>query len=435
MLQEQIARVEQRMRSTRNGVDQGDIRELLDATEKGLGLVKARHAEVLKRYEGTLEQARKTELDRLTDSTMKADLERQRALFSTVVDQLKQAYYIGEFGSITSQRVEFPHALLRPVRPRPVLTLFLALVCGSALGVGAAIAVDRIDPRVWTTEEVREAFGMPILAEFASDAKTPATDRSGPIRPGDSVADLDEPFRTARSQFDLLRRGRRAQVILVASARPAEGRTTGAANLAASMARAGRSVLVVDANLDRPALASMFGGSDGVGLVNCLDDGCRLDQAVQPSGIAGLDILAAGTSAGGSTPLLDLSRLRQILDEARARYDTILLDSPPLLDEPDKAVLGEVADGVILAVRVPDLRRGDAQAVSKILQALEAHVLGGLVLHPPIRGILRRISKRLERNWTSTVARRAPRVESITRPAERPTVYSANGHSDDNPVH
>jgi capsular exopolysaccharide synthesis family protein len=434
MLQEQIARVEQRMRATRNGADQGDIRELLDATEKGLGLVKARHAEVLKRYEGALEQARKTELDILTDSTMKANLERQRALFSTVVDQLKQAYYVGEFGSFTSQRVELPHALPRQVRPRPVLTLFLALVCGSVLGVGAAIAADRIDPRVRTTEEAQGAFGMPILAEFASDAQATTPGRSGPIRPGDSAAGLDEPFRTARVQLDLLRRGRRVQVILVASARPAEGRTTGAANLAASMARAGRSVLLVEASLDRPALASMFGGPDGVGLAQCLDTGSTLDRAVQPSGIEGLDVLAAGTSPGGPTRPLDTSRLREILDEARGRYDTILLDSPPLLDDPDSAVLGEVADGVILAVRLSDLRRGDAQAVSKILQAIGAPVLGGLVLRPPLRGLLRRISERLERKQTSPDARRAPGAEPMARPAERPTIYSANGHSDDNLV-
>jgi cellulose biosynthesis protein BcsQ len=166
--------------------------------------------------------------------------------------------------------------------------------------------------------------------------------------------------------------------------------------------------------------------------VQCLDDGWPLDRAVQPSGIEGLDVLAAGTSAGGPTRSLDSSRLREILDEARGRYDTILLDSPPLLDDPDSAVLGEVADGVILAVRLPDLRRGDAQALSKILQAIGAPVLGGLVLHPPIRGLLRRISERLERKQTSTNARRVPRVEPVARPAEGPTIYSANGHSDDN---
>ena len=112
------------------------------------------------------QKAKQVEVDLLTEKNLRSKLERQRALFSSVVDQLKQAQFVSHFTSVTSQVIEPPHTLRSPVWPKPILTLALALVAGCMLGVGAVFFLDRLDQRVRSLAELRQAMGLAVLGEI-----------------------------------------------------------------------------------------------------------------------------------------------------------------------------------------------------------------------------------------------------------------------------
>ena len=122
-----------------------------------------------------------------------------------MVDQLKQAQFIGDFTSVTSEVIEPPHTLRHPVWPRPILTMVLALVMGCMLGVGAVFFLDRLDQRVRSLAEVRQAMGLALLGEIGQVPADQA-DRVGAIglisqsKPRSHWA---EAYRTVRTNVQL----------------------------------------------------------------------------------------------------------------------------------------------------------------------------------------------------------------------------------------
>ena len=193
-----------------------------------------------------------------------------------------------------------------------------------------------------------------------------------------------EAYRAVRTKIDFLRRDKHLQVLLVTSAYADEGKTTAASNLAISFAAAGRKVLLIDADLHHPSLDSIHGVDLVQGLSCLLNDVMPLSRVVQQSRINSLDIVTAGPEVPNPAELLSSPRLAELLDEARKSYDIILVDSSPLLAVTDPAIIGAVADGIILTVRAWKLDRHDAERSLELLQSLGTPILGLLVngIHP-----------------------------------------------------
>ena len=192
-------------------------------------------------------------------------------------------------------------------------------------------------------------------------------------------SDWAEAYRVARTNIDFLRRNTRLQVLLVTSAYADEGKTTAASNLAISFAAAGRKVLLIDADLRHPSLDPIHGLDRVQGLSCLLNDVMPLHRVVQQSRIDNLDVVTAGPEVPNPAELLSSPRLAELLDEARKSYDIILVDSSPLLAVTDPAIIGAVADGIILTVRAWMLDHRDAEQSVELLRNLGTPILGLLV--------------------------------------------------------
>ncbi len=117
------------------------------------------------KFDADMAESKKAETGRLAVSNLRNDLERKRALFNTVVDQLKQTQLVGDFSGISAQAIEPPTAIA--VRPQSALILALALAVGLTLGTGAAVIADQVDQRLHTTSELSETFGLTMLGGAA----------------------------------------------------------------------------------------------------------------------------------------------------------------------------------------------------------------------------------------------------------------------------
>lgn len=168
-------------------------------------------------------------------------------------------------------------------------------------------------------------------------------------------------YRRIALSLERLRAVRKAQVVAFSSAMTGEGKTLTVVNTAGSLAQGReRKVLVIDADLRRPAVRRYLGlSAGGPGLGDVVRDGAlRLNDVVRRDPAIDFDILGAGRQAG-VTPYetLQSPRLRTLLSEARERYDYVLIDTPPLLAVPDGQMLAELTDGVILVVRAHQTSR------------------------------------------------------------------------------
>lgn len=175
--------------------------------------------------------------------------------------------------------------------------------------------------------------------------------------------------------------GEAPRVIVVTSALPSEGKTTVVSNMAAALARIGRRVLVIDADLRRPRLHQVFDVSQDYGLFDLLTSGARdfhdlLPYVVRETFIPGAFLLVGGPHAPNTTDLLYSSTMADLLRQARQSFDMVVIDTPPMLDLPDARALGRMSDGVVLVVRAGATTRDVALSVKQRLQEDGIPLLG-----------------------------------------------------------
>jgi Mrp family chromosome partitioning ATPase len=269
-----------------------------------------------------------------------------------------------------------------------------AAVLGLLLGFGAALLLERVDVKVRSRAAAERAFRLPVVAEVPRVSKR---DRRGfavltRTRPESAAA---EAYRTMRSSLMLMpslpvaqrdgvpqpaRAGVVPQVVLVTSPGAATGKTTTVANLAACMAEAGKSVLVLSCDFRRPEVHRYLDVREGHGLSDLLaaDLPQELGNVARPSAIPGVRVVVSGTAV--DSPAALLARIGGIIKEARRLADVVILDSAPLMSANDATDLMQHVDSVLLLCRVGKTTTEQASLTTEIVARMGAPVVGvGLI--------------------------------------------------------
>jgi polysaccharide biosynthesis transport protein len=292
-----------------------------------------------------------------------------------LVDELERPVVPGALPPVAVRMVQ---PAVPPTEPSstslPVL-LALGLVAGLAVGGGAALLRNALDASIKAPEQLRHVTSAPNLGIIAFDSQVPK-------RPltvhEDQQAPRAEAFRQLRTNLQFVDVDHPRKVIVVTSSMPYEGKTTTLANLAIALASAGSRVLVIEADLRRPKLADLLGLDRTVGLTSVLAGRLGPAQAVQHWAGGGVDVLASGPLPPNPSELLASKQMARLLSELRTEYDTVLIDTPPLLPVTDAAAVAPATDGVVLVCR---FRATSREQVSEAVQALpSATVLLGTVL-------------------------------------------------------
>lgn len=222
---------------------------------------------------------------------------------------------------------------------------------------------DDREPPAWTGESAPESqpeFDPLLIA---------ATD------PSSAVA---EQYRLLRTRLEEPEKGKRRQVLLITSPQVGDGKTTTSANLALTMAQEfQQTVVLVESDLRRPTVASLFGLPEGPGLVDVLLGAASLDDAIATVRGSALRVLPAGLPSAQSTELLGSQPMFRVMEALRSRFDRIVLDSPPVAIA-DTHVLARLVDGLLVVVRAGLTQR---QAVERALAGVDRDKVVGLVLN------------------------------------------------------
>jgi receptor protein-tyrosine kinase len=281
---------------------------------------------------------------------------------------------------LTANVFDPAHALPGRVSPKPARNIIIALVLGLVLGLIAAFLREHFDRALRTRDDVERAFGAPVIAHvpFATQGKEQRTIA------WEGVGEMAESFRGLRANLQYLAVQRPLQTILVTSAAPEQGKTTVAANLGVTIARAGGSVVIVDADLRRPRLGQVFGaGPTDVGLTNVLVGSTDLQAAIRdvPLPDAGDDAGRLAHVASGPLPpnpseLLASAQMTSLLDRLSAMFDYVIIDSPPVLLVADALELARNADGALIVARRSASTTDDARELRATFGRLGIHLVG-----------------------------------------------------------
>jgi capsular exopolysaccharide synthesis family protein len=177
--------------------------------------------------------------------------------------------------------------------------------------------------------------------------------------------------------------GSRCKTILVTSPESGDGKTTCVSNLAIAIAQTGRSVLLLDADFRKPTQHKNLDIKDAVGLSTVLAGRERIEQAIQRTGVEGLDILPCGPIPANPSEILNSREFADLIESLAMRYDHILFDSPPVNAVTDARILGAICDATIMVLRADKSTKKAGEHARNALLGVGARVLGAIVNDAP----------------------------------------------------
>jgi capsular exopolysaccharide synthesis family protein len=333
---------------------------------------------------------------------LKREVDTTRSLYETMLQRMKEASVASALRASNIRVVDPAETPDIPYKPNVFRFVTMGLMAGICFGVSLVVLRERADRTLHDPGDIAYYLHLPELgvvptanveltsrgfrvARSAQPRPAAVLDLNAPAAAGSSGLDdrvelvtwvrkkslIAESFRTTLTSILFSgRNGSRPHVIVLSSASPKEGKTTVVCNLSIALAEINHDVLIIDADLRRPRMHNVFGlKNDDNGLSELLLKQQHLDDAdlrgaVRATAIPNLYVLPAGRARVNAASLLHSERLPELLSGLRQRYDTILIDTPPMVNIPDARVMARLADGVILILRSAHTTR-DAALLAK----------------------------------------------------------------------
>ncbi len=264
-----------------------------------------------------------------------------------------------------------------PVSPQVTRNTAIGLLIGILIGLLWVFVRSRFDTKIRSAEDLKLVSDVSLLASILSDGRLKDQKR---VDFSSGASQNAEAYRRLKSNLGFISVDDPSRRILVTSAKPGEGKTTTSLNLAAAIADAGSSVVLVSADLRRPALGNWLAINNSIGFTDYLRGDLALPEVVQSTHIDGFSIVACGSVPPNPTELLASNKAGVFFDELASKYDYVVVDSAPILPVTDSLELTRWVDGVLVVTRSGWTRRPELSAALEQLKTAHVRVLG-LVLN------------------------------------------------------
>jgi len=310
---------------------------------------------------------------------MLREVDTNKAIYQSLLERTKEIESMVGISASNIQIVQQASMPIFPFKPKVLLNLLLAVAIGLFLGVGGAFVQEYYADAITDPDQISERFQIPILG-VVPIVKMPEhpieriyhTDPRNPI---------SEALRTTKVSIQLSGAGVNSQSLLMTSSLPGEGKTTLALNLALAFADSGEKVVLIDADLRKPRIHTLFPSGDKAdshGLSNYLAGMVQKCTSAR-SGIKNLNIIFSGPVPPNPVELLASDRFTQLIAYLKKECDRVIIDAPPHLGFADILVLSQHVDGVILVSGIGETTRTALRHFKKSMQNVNAVILGCIV--------------------------------------------------------
>jgi capsular exopolysaccharide synthesis family protein len=286
-----------------------------------------------------------------------------------------------------------------PIRPSIPTNTAIGGAFGILLGIAFAVGRDRFDRSIKSAQGV-ELLGIPFLGTlpevgshvssgYGYPSERTRRRRRTPGSEEDEIPELvahrqpaggvAEAARAIRTSIRFSSPDHPYRCLLVTSAGPAEGKTTVACCVAISMAQAGQRTLILDCDLRRPRLHKVFGTTCDRGTTDAIIDPSTLEGSVLETSVANLYLLPAGRHAPNPADLINSERFSEFLKVVRSQFDTVIIDSAPILPVTDSAILSTRVDGTVLIIRSGKTTKERVAKAVRTLKDVGGTIAGGIL--------------------------------------------------------
>jgi capsular exopolysaccharide synthesis family protein len=303
---------------------------------------------------------------------LQREVDTNRGLYDALLQRYKEIGVAQGVGATPVSIVDRAEVPGNPFKPSMPLNLLAGLVLGLVGGIGAAIGLELLRDTIRTREDLRSKLGLVCLGmipkrlgkgNFVEDLKDPSSA-------------VSEAYSAAAAALRFTTEHGAPRTLMITSTSPAEGKSSSALALAQNFARRGTSVLLIDADLRKPSFRA---ANAEIGLTKLLTNDDDLLSHVAATQFEHLNLLPCGPIPPNPADLLATARFGMILEEATARFQMVIIDSPPVLGLADAPLLSHACRNVLFVVESNTTRTRQAAEALNRLEAAGAHLVGGLL--------------------------------------------------------
>lgn len=370
--------IRDKIEAVKKEITDREVGALVEYRNRELQMIIKRLSQVMEKYRQINSDLRSAQqkIDNL--ATIQAEAEALEANIERI-DQRLVELRVAESGARPMQLVQPATEPDQPSMPKWQIMVPLGVVLGLVVGVGLAVLLEFVDTSVQSPADISARIDLPMLGmvpheddvdEDLGDLRAAMLKSKGGL--------MAEAFREIRTNLQFSGPIEQHRTLLVSSASPGDGRTTVAVNLAATIAQAGRKVLLVDANFRQPAIRGLFPQLSEGGLSSALvGQGDWREQVTEIE--ANLSVMGAGPLPPNPADLLGSDEMKRIADEMAGEYDQVIFDGAPCLVVTDPVVMSSQVAGVLLVVRAGANTHGIVTRVRNTLQRVGAHITGAVL--------------------------------------------------------
>ena len=303
------------------------------------------------------------------------EVDTNRALYDDLLQRFKRVSAQSTIISNNITLVDEATPPLIPSSPRVAFNILLSLFFGTVLAAVLTALRTLADDRLRTPADVQERLHVPVLGAIPA------------YHGDDEVIDVFEDPKSEQSEAIhslrtnlILRMGTLGiKSVVVTSSEPSEGKSTTLLTLARDIARLGKRVLLVDADLRRPRLHKLLKVQDRTGLSDMLAQTVTMDKAIHRLGEDPVDFLLAGSAIDDAASVLNSDRFVMFVQKLEQKYDYVLFDGPPVLGLADAATLAMHVGATLFVLESDRARVGKTRVALGRLNAANASLLGALI--------------------------------------------------------
>ena len=301
---------------------------------------------------------------------LQRQVDSNQALFDSVLARLKETDVTKNLEDNSIRILEPPAMPEKPAKPRRGLVMVSSLFAGLVVGVLICFGCKLVDSSFKTIDQAESALELSAVAAVPKGKEGNSYD-GGFVVVNEPHGAIAESFRTLRTSLSLLGRESERRVFLFTSAVPGEGKSFCSTNYSISLAHLGQRTLLIDADLRVPTIGkTFFKNAFHAGVSDVLTGNVPLSEGCQPSGIDLLDIMTAGHRPPNPAELLSGSGFADLVRDALAKYDRVVIDSAPVNAVSDTLLLLRYAQTVCLVIHAgKTARRAVARAVLRLTQS------------------------------------------------------------------
>lgn len=333
----------------------------------------ARESELQSRVDGMKNKVLDLRSRSIQYTILQREVDTNRALYDALLQKYKEVGVSGGVGNNKVAIVDRARVPVSPVSPNVLVNVLIGLLAGLLVGFGGAFLIEFIDDTIKAPDDVRSKLRMTLLGVIPKgDDEISFMDEIA-----DPKSDLIEAAHSLRTSLQFATGHGMPRTLLVTSSRPGEGKSSVTLALATSLARLGKSVLILDADMRKPTFyVGDSSRKDTAGLSNVLSGEKSLSAVAHQSEVGHLSIVTAGPSVPNPAALLSDGGFASLLGEAAARFDHVIIDGPPVMGLADAPLMGSVAEGTVMVVEASSAHRSAIEASVARLRSANSRMVG-----------------------------------------------------------